>query len=123
MTRIRSRIRETRTCPGRGGDGSYVRAERLAARPILDALERGDFYASTGVELSDYQVTDKSITIAIKEKESSKYRVQFIGKNGRVLKELVSSPASYAFAGGEGYVRAKVIESNGRLAWTQPVVR
>ncbi len=109
--------------PGPGRGWVYVRAERLAARPILDALERGDFYASTGVELSDYQVTDKSITIAIKEKESSKYRVQFIGKNGRVLKEAASSPASYAFAGGEGYVRAKVLESNGRLAWTQPIVR
>jgi hypothetical protein len=109
--------------PGPGRGWVYVRAERLAARPILDALERGDFYASTGVELSDYQVTDKAITVAIKEKETSKYRVQFIGKNGRVLKEVVSSPASYAFAGGEGYVRAKVLESNGRLAWTQPVVR
>ena len=109
--------------PGPGRGWVYVRAERLAARPILDALERGDFYASTGVELSDYQVTDKSITIAIKEKESSKYRVQFIGKNGRVLKEAASSPASYAFAGGEGYVRAKILESNGRLAWTQPIVR
>jgi hypothetical protein len=100
-----------------------VRAERLAARPILDALERGDFYASTGVELSDYQVNDKSITITIKEKETSKYRVQFIGKRGRVLKEVTSSPATYAFGGGEGYVRAKIVESNGRLAWTQPVIR
>ncbi|HEX7140450.1 MAG TPA: hypothetical protein VF219_21545, partial [Vicinamibacterales bacterium] len=107
--------------PGRGW--VVVHAERLAARQIVDALERGDFYASTGVELTDYQVTDKAITITIKEKETSKYRVQFIGKNGHVLKEMTSSPASYTFAGGEGYVRTKVIESNGRLAWTQPVVR
>lgn len=109
--------------PGPGRGWVHVRAERLAARPIVEALERGDFYASTGVELSDYQVTDKAMTIAIKEKETSKYRVQFIGKGGRVLKEATSNPATYAFAGGEGYVRAKVIESNGRLAWTQPIVR
>ncbi len=109
--------------PGPGRGWVVVRAERLAARPIIDALERGDFYASTGVELSDYQVTDKAITITIKEKDVSKYRVQFIGKSGRVLKEVASSPATYAFGGGEGYVRAKIIESNGRLAWTQPVVR
>jgi hypothetical protein len=107
--------------PGRGW--VFVRADRLAARPIVDALERGDFYASTGVELSDYRVTDKTVTLAIKEQDTSKYRVQFIGKNGRILKEVTSSPAVYSFAGGEGYVRAKVIESNGRLAWTQPVIR
>ena len=29
--------------------------------------------------------------------------------------------ASYAFKGDEGYVRVKVLESNGLMAWTQPV--
>ena len=35
------------------------------------------------MELSDYQVTSRDITITIKEQSSSKYRVQFIGKSGR----------------------------------------
>ena len=52
---------------------------------------------------------------------SSKYRIQFIGKNGRVLSELTNSPATYLFKGDESYVRAKVIESNGKIAWIQPV--
>ena len=90
---------------------------------IFSALERGDFYASTGVELSDYQVTDKGITITIKETASSKYRIQFIGRNGRLLHEATASPATYTFAGDERYVRAKILESNGRVAWTQPVMR
>ena len=92
-------------------------------RPILEALERGDFYASTGVELNDYTVTDKAITIAIRQQISSKYRIQFIGAHGKVLSESTESPATYAFAGDERYVRAKIFESNGRLAWTQPVFR
>ena len=41
--------------PGRGW--VMVRAERLEARAILQALEDGRFYASTGVELSDYVAT------------------------------------------------------------------
>ena len=109
--------------PGPGRAWVVVRAERLAPRLIVDALERGDFYASTGVELSDYQVTGKGITIVIKERPSSKYRVQFIGRNGQLLKEETSSPAIYTFTGDERYVRAKVLESNGRVAWTQPVMR
>jgi hypothetical protein len=107
--------------PGPGRGWVFVRAERLAPRPIVEALERGDFYASTGVELSDYQVTDKAITITIKPDPYSKYRVQFIGRNGAVLSEVISSPAVYEFRGDELYVRAKVLESNGRIAWTQPV--
>jgi hypothetical protein len=30
------------------------------------------------------------------------------------------SPAVYEIKGDEGYVRAKVIESNGAVAWLQP---
>ena len=109
--------------PGPGRGWVFVRAERLAPRAIVDALERGDFYASTGVELSDYQATARGITVTIKNDPSSKYRVQFIGRNGAILGEATASPAVYEFKGDELYVRAKVIESNGKLAWTQPVWR
>ena len=107
--------------PGPGRGWVFVRAERLAPRSIVEALDRGDFYASTGVELSDYRVTDKDITITIKQDSYSKYRVQFIGRNGAILSEAISSPATYEFKGDELYVRAKILESNGRFAWTQPV--
>jgi hypothetical protein len=109
--------------PGPGRGWVFVRAERLAPRSIVEALERGDFYASTGVELSDYQVTAAAITITIKQAPSSKYRVQFIGRNGDLLREVISSPAVYEFKGNELYVRARILESNGRIAWTQPVWR
>jgi len=109
--------------PGPGRGWVFVRSERLAPRPIVEALERGDFYASTGVELTDYQADAKSVTLTIKQRPESKYRIQFIGRNGQILREAESSPAEYVFRGDELYVRAKVLESNGRIAWTQPVWR
>lgn len=105
--------------PGRGW--VMVRAERLTPQHILSALEAGEFYASTGVELEDYTVTSSGIRLAIREKKSSRYRIQFIGQGGRILKEVWESPAEYSFRGDELYVRAKVLESNGKVAWTQPV--
>ncbi len=53
--------------------------------------------------------------------ELRKYRVQFIGKGGRVLAEMSASPSHYDIVGNEGYVRARVLDSNGQMAWTQPV--
>jgi hypothetical protein len=106
--------------PGRGW--VVVRAAQLDARTLLEAMERGDFYASTGVVLDDLVVTSKRMTIKVKPLASSKYRVQFIGRDGRVLTEVPDASAVYTFTGAEGYVRAKVIESNGRFAWIQPVV-
>ncbi len=107
--------------PGHGW--VVVRAEDRTATAILSALERGDFYASSGVELEDHVVTPTSITISIREARGSKYRTQFIGKGGRILAESVSNPAVYRFEGNEQYVRAKILESNGSIAWTQPVIR
>jgi hypothetical protein len=105
--------------PGRGW--VMVRAARLDASGIVDALERGDFYSSTGVTLDDVRVTPQSMTVAVKQENTSKYRIQFIGRDGRVLHDAATPSASYTFKGDEGYVRAKVLESNGRMAWVQPV--
>ncbi len=112
---------EDKTAPRPGTGWVHVRAPRLEARAIVEALERGDFYASTGVELSAVSATASSLSITIKTASSSKYRIQFIGRRGRVLSESVTSPAAYTFKGDEGYVRARVIESNGAQAWVQPV--
>jgi hypothetical protein len=107
--------------PGPGRGWIYVRAPRLETRALVDAIERGDFYSSTGVELSNYEATDRTVALDVKADAWSKYRVQFIGKDGRVLDEQTRLPAKYTVRGDEGYVRARVLESNGRQAWTQPV--
>jgi hypothetical protein len=105
--------------PGQGW--VVVRAASLTAEGILAALAAGDFYASTGVELSDVQATPQRLAVTVKEQSYAKYTIQFIGQGGRVLKEAVSSPAHYDMTGGEGYVRARIVDSNGQVAWTQPV--
>jgi CubicO group peptidase (beta-lactamase class C family) len=98
-----------------------VRANALTAPEIFNAMNRGDFYASTGVDLTDYTVTDKSISLTVKELSMRKYRIQFIGREGKLLKEVPAPTASYDINGREGYVRVKVIESGGKYLWTQPV--
>jgi hypothetical protein len=106
--------------PGRGW--VMVRAPRLTAADILASLERGDFYASTGVVLTDVVATPQRYSVTITERRTTKYRVQFIGRDGKLLAERLSSPATYEPDGDEGYVRAVVLDSNGWKAWTQPVL-
>ncbi len=106
--------------PGRGW--VMVRAARLEAKALLEALERGDFYASTGVVLEDVTASTTALTVRVKVDSTSKYRIRFIGRGGRVLLEANEPTATYTFTGDEGYVRAKVLESNGRMAWVQPAV-
>jgi len=94
--------------PGQGW--IVVRADTLTPRAILDAIQSGAFYSSTGVELSDYAVDKTSMTVTVRTTTFSKYRIQSIGRGGRGLSEATSSPASYRFVGTEVYVRARVVE-------------
>ncbi|MBL8959507.1 MAG: CehA/McbA family metallohydrolase [Gemmatimonadetes bacterium] len=110
----------TASRPGKGW--IHVRADTLTPRALLGAIERGDFYSSTGVELAEVGATPSEVTVAVKPTTYSKYRIQFIGRGGRVLQETAEPRATYRVRGDEGYVRARVIESNGDMAWTQPVM-
>lgn len=98
-----------------------VHASELSVQAILQSLEAGDFYVSTGVELEDIQITTDRIHFRILESGRTKFRTRFIGRNGIIRKLDESTSPSYHFTGKEGYIRAKVIDSNGRIAFTQPV--
>ncbi len=107
--------------PGQGW--IVVRAARLAATDLLGAMERGEFYASTGVELEDLRVETDRMTVRTKLGRTTLHRVHFIGADGKLLAEVTENPAVYVFKGDEAYVRATVTDSNGRKAWVQPVFR
>ena len=109
----------TRANPGRGWVG--VRATALDSRALVSALDNGQFYASSGVTLSDVTVSPTTLEIRIAQKGDFKYTTQFIGQDGRVLATDKSLTPRYTLKGAETYVRAKVTDSGGAAAWVQPV--
>ncbi len=108
-----------RVNPGRGW--VVVRARSLDAEEIMQSLEDGLFYASTGVELADVVVTATRLSVHIRQRGNFKYTTTFIGSAGKVLKETGGNPAVFELDGPTGYVRARVRDSGGWFAWTQPV--
>ena len=101
--------------------------DSLSSEAVYDALVNGRFYASTGVEISDYNVTDfgnaKNITVQCENCE----KIQFWGPGHTLLQEVSSSTASYYLAN-EQYVRCELIHEGflgigNSNAWTQPVFR
>jgi hypothetical protein len=107
--------------PGRGW--VVVRATELSAAAITEALERGDFYASSGVNLLDVQTTASEYRIEISARATEKFTTTFIGDGGKVLATNFATIPVYKFTGAEKYVRARIDSSFGLSAWTQPVFR
>ena len=108
-----------RANPGRGW--VMVRANRLDARDIMTQMEAGRFYASSGVELDSVRVTATDVTIHVRKRGDFKFVTDFIGRNGAILKSTGDNPATYHLTGTETYVRPRVRNSGGELAWLQPI--
>ncbi|MAD32690.1 MAG: hypothetical protein CMJ88_02880 [Planctomycetes bacterium] len=120
--------------PGRGW--VMVRAQECTARALLDAIERGDFYASSGVDLEDVTFDGDVLSVAITEREGAAYITEFIGTRvdgepGEILARVDGPRPSYTLVGDELFVRATVTSSltadnpvwqgQPRQAWVQPV--
>jgi len=109
-----------------------VRARELSVPSLIAAMNAGDFYATTGVSLSSYESSPKAIRVGLSDStrdlgwsqpgaNPQLYRTEFIGKNGKVLKLDESLNPTYEFNGSELYVRVRITNSDGQIAWTQPV--
>jgi hypothetical protein len=136
-----------RSTPGRGW--IMLRAKDLSIDSVMAGLQRGDFYASSGITLRDvkYDATSRTITIQIEPDSDAVFTTDFVGtpKNyssggrtpldsddvGTTFASVTGTTATYTLTGDELYVRAIVNSSNPPAvpsyenqraqAWTQPV--
>jgi hypothetical protein len=96
-----------------------VRAEKADAKLILEALERGDFYSSTGPAIDDYAVTDKTMTVTIRTHDAlsaPRHRTEFDEReSGRVR---VPRGRALRAREGDGLEREEGVAPAGIHRWT-----
>jgi len=105
--------------PGRGW--VMVRAEQLSIGAILEALEKGEFYSSTGISLSEVRADGRELSIEIEPAGDVRFTTVFTGENARELWRSHGLSARYELSRLDGFARAAVYASTGARAWTQPV--
>jgi len=105
--------------PGRGW--IVVRSESEDQDSLIKSMHNGNFYSSSGVSLDDMESSDQHIEFSISQIDDFLHSTKLIGENGRILKEVSGNKVKYEFEGNEGYVRAEIMDSDGALAWTQPI--
>jgi hypothetical protein len=129
---------EKQSNPGRGW--VEVRAKSLSPEDLIESMEAGDFYASTGVMLEELDFDGDRLSLSVKAEEGISYTIRFFGTKksnpeaaGILLEEEAGTKASYALTADDLYVRAKVTSSKSKEnpyrpgdmeeAWIQPVVK
>lgn len=119
--------------PGRGW--VMVNAISLDANNIINAMEQGDFYASTGIVLKEVSFYKNNLKIEIDVLPDVEYEIQFIGANKenkeiKILDSQKGSKAEFKVTNEYLFVRAKITSNKTNQnffneefeqAWTQPI--
>lgn len=111
-----------------------VKAKALTPEALIEAMEAGQFYASTGVVLNDVSVHDYQLTVSVKPEPGVDYTIEFIDIGGdqpsTVLKKVTGTVGDFRL-NGRRLIRARITstkkkdnpyqEGDFEMAWTQPV--
>ena len=100
-----------------------IKAKELSAKEIMNSLKTGCYYASCGPTIEDYRVEDG--IARIKCSPVSTIFFGYRGSSGFVVRgqdgELLTA-GEWKLPANCQFVRAEVIDANGKHAWANPIV-
>ncbi len=98
-----------------------VRAADRSVNAILDAICEGRFYSSCGPEIYDFYVEDDRAVVICSN--AAKIRLHADKHPTRIVRssDCKLTRAEFDLNGNYSYVRAVVIDGEGKYAWTNPV--
>lgn len=99
--------------------------DSLTPEQVRNALINGNFYASTGVEITSYIITDYGTHKTISIQSSNATKIALWGPGHQLLQEANGSSASFLLQN-QPYVRIELTKEGlfgigNTYAWTQPV--
>ena len=112
-----------------------VNSKKLETSSLIEAMEKGDFYASTGITIKKYVVTKNQIRVKVEPEQGVHYEILFLGyKDGgeavETLERIKDTKGSYTFQDNDLFVRVKITSDalkesppntqETKQAWTQP---
>ncbi|MDX1767168.1 MAG: histidinol-phosphatase [Arenibacter troitsensis] len=112
-----------------------VKSDSLSAPSLIEAMERGDFYSSTGVTLKTLDIDDRNIKVEVEPEAGVDYTISFIGclKEETEVKELKTvegTTANFELTDDILFIRSKITSTKLQenpiedikyeTAWTQP---
>ncbi|MDD3927707.1 MAG: hypothetical protein PHT33_13715 [bacterium] len=96
---------------------NVVRAESASPEDVFKALKTGNFYASSGVALTDIYREGDSITV----ESDNGQEIQAVGHGGKVLTTVRDNRMTVDISRWDtDYIRLAVYGPGSSMAWTQP---
>ncbi|MDB4024714.1 histidinol-phosphatase [Flavobacteriaceae bacterium] len=114
-----------------------VNSKKIETLSLIESMESGNFYSSSGIELKKVKRNNKRFVVEVEPNKGVNYEITFIGyRKGdsqvQVLKTVKGNSANYIFNENDLFVRAKIssdeiktnpyVKGETTQAWTQPVI-
>ena len=114
-----------------------VNSKKLDTESLINAMEAGDFYSSSGVILKQVFQDKEKLFIEVEPKQGIDYEIVFMGyRKGSYsieeLKRVKGNSSSYTFQENDLFVRAKINSTDlkenppnlgeTKQAWVQPII-
>ena len=114
-----------------------VNSKKIETLSLIESMESGNFYSSSGIELKKVKRNNKRFVVEVEPNKGVNYEIIFIGyrkgdSQTQVLKTVKGNSASYIFNENDLFVRAKIssdeiktnpyVKGETTQAWTQPVI-
>ncbi|WP_461075788.1 histidinol-phosphatase [Spirosoma flavus] len=115
-----------------------VDAPELTPRALIESMEAGRFYATSGVTLKQLPQVGNTLVVRVKPEGNVTYRIQFFGvrkdkEQGELLREVADTSATYTLPDDVLLARARIVSSKTKYnpfmpgdvetAWTQPIAQ
>ena len=100
------------------GGWVMINAEKLGYRELMDALEAGDFYASTGPEIYSLSVED-DMTVKVTFSEARRAVIITQGRRTTSTFDVADGTASFKIHPRDVYFRIRIDDGHGHSAYTQ----
>lgn len=101
---------------------TMIKAQELSAEAVMDALRRGLYYASTGPEIVDLQITDSGIAVKTSPVRSIAL-VSAPGVGSRRIADPGRAITQAEFAAPPArYCRVEATDADGKTAWSNPII-
>lgn len=104
--------------------GGYImlKAESLSYNTVINALENGEYYSSTGPDIFDFQITNNKAYV----KCSGVKQIRFIpdtifGHSYMAEEGSLQTECEHKLMGNERFLRIEAVDPYGKKAWSNPV--
>jgi predicted metal-dependent phosphoesterase TrpH len=105
-----------------GQSWTMIKAKELTTDSIMNALRNGSYYASCGPVIEDFRVDANTVTVKCSPVVEIVFMGPYtLGNNVMSDREHLITSASYKLPPNINWVRAEVVDANGKHAWTNPI--